>query len=101
MGYNDIPWTTVEEPKGIKEKRKEIQLKELSKRVEASTPIAVARIVKFLNKNKNQTYTNAQIAKEAGLSGSVVSGVMDKLEEIGSVKVVKIRKGVASGISQV
>lgn len=101
MGYNDIPWTTVEEPKGIKEKRKEIQLKELSKRVEASTPIAVARIVKFLNKNKNQTYTNAQIAKEAGLSGSIVSGVMDKLEEIGSVKVVKIRKGVASGISQV
>lgn len=103
MSYNDIPWTgtTLEEPKSIKEKRQEMQLKKLSKRVEENTPIAVAKIIKFLDKNKNQTYTNAQIAKEAGLSGSAVSGIMDKLEEIGSVKVVKIRKGLTSGISQV
>lgn len=99
MSYNDIPWPLLKEPKAIKEKRKEMQLKELSKRVEEGTPITVARIIAFLNKNKNQTYTNAQIAHEVGVKS--VAGIMDKLEEIGVVKVVKIRKGVASGISQV
>lgn len=102
MSYNSKPWTSeVVEPKALKVKREEIQLKEISKKVEENLPVSVARIVKFLNKNKEQTFTNGQIAKEVGLSGSAVSGVMDKLEEIGSVKVVKIRKGLTSGISQV
>ena len=102
MSYNSKPWTSeVVEPKALKVKREEIQLKEISKKVEENLPVSVARIVKFLNKNKEQTFTNVQIAKEVGLSGSAVSGIMDKLEEIGSVKVVKIRKGLTSGISQV
>ena len=101
MAYTSQPWTMQEEPKAIKAKRKEVQLKEIAKKNVESMPVAVSRIVKFLNKNKEQTFTNAQIASAVGLSGSAVSGVMDKLEEIGSVKVVKIRKGLTSGISQV
>jgi predicted transcriptional regulator len=101
MSYKTIPWTTTEEPTSVKVKKQEIQLKELKKKSEESLPISVARVVKFLNKNKEQTFTNVQIASAVGLSGSAVSGVMDKLEEIGSVKVVKIRKGLTSGISQV
>lgn len=101
MSYKTIPWTTTEEPTSVRVKKQEVQLKELKKKSEESLPISVARVVKFLNKNKEQTFTNVQIAKEVGLSGSAVSGVMDKLEEIGSVKVVKIRKGLTSGISQV
>ena len=101
MAYTSQPWTMQEEPKAIKAKRKEVQLKEIAKKNVESMPVAVSRIVKFLNKNKEQTFTNVQIADAVGLSGSAVSGVMDKLEEIGSVKVVKIRKGLTSGISQV
>jgi DNA-binding transcriptional ArsR family regulator len=101
MSYKTIPWTTTEESTSIRVKKQEVQLKELKKKSKESLPISVARVVKFLNKNKEQTYTNSQIASAIGLSGSAVSGVMDKLEEIGSVKVVKIRKGLTSGISQV
>lgn len=102
MTYTSQPWTLEpQEPKALKTRREELQLKEINRRVEAAAPISVAKIVNFLNKNKNQTFTNAQIALATGLSSSTVSGVMDKLEEIGSVKVVKIRKGISSGISQV
>ena len=101
MSYKTIPWTTTEEPTSIRVKKQEIQLKELKKKSGESLPISVARVVKFLNKNKNKNYTNAQIAEAVGLSGSTVSGIMDKLEEIDSVRVVKIRKGLSSGISQV
>lgn len=101
MSYNKIPWTTIQEPKAIKEKREEMQLKEIQSKVEESLPITVARIVKFLNNNKDRTFTNRQIASEIGISGSFVSGIMDKLEEIGCVKVVKVRKHSSAGISQV
>ena len=102
MAYSSKPWTSeVQEPKTLKTKREEMQLKEVQSKAEENLPVSAARIVTFLNKNKEQTFTNAQIANAVGLSGSAVSGVMDKLEEIGSVKVVKIRKGLTSGISQV
>ena len=101
MSYNEIPLTVTEEPKAIKEKRKEIQLKEIQSKIEENIPVAVARIVKFLNNNKDKTFTNRQIALEVGISGSSVSGIMDKLEEIGCVKVVKVRKHLSAGISQV
>ena len=97
-----IPWTLdIQEPKALKVKKEEVQQKELQSRVEESLPVSTARVVKFLNKNKNQTYTNKQIAAEIGISGSTVSSIMDKLEEIGCVKVAKIRKNATAGISQV
>ena len=101
MTRQELPWTITEEPKLIKRKRTEMQLKEVQSKTEESLPVSTARIVKFLNENKNNSYTNRQIATEVGLSGSTVSGVMDKLEEIGCVKVVKLRKSATSGISQV
>lgn len=100
MSYTSQPWTlNSKEPKTLKAKREEMQMKEISKKVEENLPVAVARVVKFLNENKEQTYTNSQIAAATGVKS--VSGIMDKLEEIGVVKVVKIRKSLTSGISQV
>lgn len=100
MSYTSQPWTlNSKEPKTLKAKREEMQMKEISKKVEENLPVAVARVVKFLNENKEQTYTNSQIAAATGVKS--VSGIMDKLEEIGVAKVVKIRKSLTSGISQV
>lgn len=97
-----IPWTLqASEPQLLKQQREELQLQEILKKTKENLPVSVARIVGFLNKNKNQTYTNKQIASEVKLSGSVVAGIMDKLEEIGFVKVVKIRRSLKAGISQV
>ena len=102
MSKSTRPWTLeAQEPKSLKSKRAEIQQKELQSKAVESLPVSTARVVKFLNKHKNQTYTNREIAAEVGLSGSTVSGIMDKLEEIGCVKVAKIRKSATSGISQV
>ena len=86
MAYTSQPWTMQEEPKAIKAKRKEVQLKEIAKKNVESMPVAVSRIVKFLNKNKEQTFTNAQIASAVGVSESTVSGITEKLEEIGTIK---------------
>ena len=100
--YRSRPWASKpQEPTALKKKREEIQAKELASKNEENLPVSAARIVTFLNKNKNRCFTNKQIATEVGISGSIASGIMDKLEEIGCVKVAKIRKGVASGISQV
>ena len=100
--YNSKPWTSEpQEPKTLKKKREEIQAKEVASKNEENLPVSAARIVTFLNKNKDKCFTNKQIAAEIGISGSTASGIMDKLEEIGCVKVAKIRKGLASGISQV
>ena len=99
MAYTSKPWTIEEEPKNLKEFKKEAQMKELAKRNKVVQPVTVARIVEFLDKNKNKTFTNAEIAAAIGVRS--VSSIMDKLEEIGAVKVVKIRKGIVSGISQV
>lgn len=103
MTHVSIPWTLQEspEPKLLKQCRKEMQLKEIAKKKEVNSPVAISKIIKFLKENRNDTFTNKQIASFTGLSGSVVAGIMDKLEEIGSVKVVKIRKNTTSGISQV
>lgn len=101
MAYNSKPWTEMEEPKILKTKREEIQQKEIQSKVEENLPVSAARIVTFLNKNKSRCFTNKQIAAEVGISASMTSGIMDKLEEIGCVKVAKIRKGLTSGISQV
>lgn len=102
MSYSTKPWTIEEqEPKILKVKRKEMQLKEIQNKTEENLPVSAARIVTFLNKNKNRCFTNKQIAAEVGISASMASGIMDKLEEIGCVKVAKIRKGLNSGISQV
>ena len=101
MAYSSKPWTETEEPKILKKKREEIQQKEIQNKIEENLPVSAARIVTFLNKNKDRCFTNKQIAAEVGISGSVASGIMDKLEEIGCVKVAKIRKGLTSGISQV
>ena len=58
MPYTDLPWTlTAQEPKIIKVKREEMQSKKAQSNVEESLPVSVARIVKFLNKNKNQKRT--------------------------------------------
>ena len=102
MAYSSKPWTSeVQEPKTLKTKREEIQQKEIQSKVEENLPVSAARIVAFLNKNKDRRFTNKQIASEVGISSSVASGIMDKLEEIGCVKVVKVRKHTAAGISQV
>ena len=101
MAYTSRPWTETQEPKILKTKREEIQQKEVQSKVEENLPVSAARIVTFLNKNKEKCFTNKQIAAEVGISASMASGIMDKLEEIGCIKVTKIRKGLASGISQV
>lgn len=101
MTYSSKPWTVeVQDPKTLRAKKRAIQIKEIQSRMEENVPVSVMRVVKFLDKNKNQTYTNRQIAKGVGISGSLTSSIMDKLEEIGYAKIVKIRKNL-SGISQV
>ena len=102
MAYSSKPWTSeVQEPKTLKTKREEMQLKEVQSKAEENLPVSAARIVTFLNKNKDRCFTNKQIASEVGISTSMASGIMDKLEEVGCVKVVKVRKHIAAGISQV
>ena len=102
MSRTTIPWTLEDkEPKVLKEKREEMQLKEIQNKVDSNSPVSVAKIVAFLNENKNKCFTNKQISAEVGISGSTVAGIMDKLEEIGCVKIAKIRKNISSGISQV
>lgn len=102
MTYTSKPWTLdSREPKLVREKREKLELSRIHKSTEENLPISVARVVKFLNENKDKEFTNAQIAKETGLSDSSVSQIMDKLEEINSVNIVKIRKGLKAGLSQV
>ena len=84
MIRQELPWVLTEEPKIIKEKREEMQLKEVIKKGEENLPVSVARIMKFLNKNKNQRFSNTQISAETGVRN--VAGIMDKLEEIGMVE---------------
>jgi Mn-dependent DtxR family transcriptional regulator len=85
MAYTSVPWTAIEEPEVIKTKRDEIQVKEVSKKVEENLPISVARVIKFLNENKNRYFTNGQIAKELKLSEGTVANITNKLDEIGVI----------------
>lgn len=102
MTYTSKPWTlNSKEPKSLKEKREKIRLNRMCKSTKENLPVSIARVTKFLDENKDKTFTNAQIATETGLSSSSVSQIMDKLEEINSVNIVKIRKGLNSGLSQV
>lgn len=79
MTNSFIPWWPLLQSDNVKSEKK------VSNK-ESNLPVSVARIVKFLDKNKNQKYTNKQIALEIGLSESTVSGITEKLEEIGIIK---------------
>lgn len=87
MAYTSKPWTLeAQEPKLLKMKKEEIRMRELKDKVKENIPVSAVRIVKFLNKNKDKKFTNKQIAMETGLSESTVSGITEKLEEIGILK---------------
>ena len=101
--YKSMPWTLSEKPvknsktknnatnlffKEIKKGEEEIAENSNSLKIkkDENLPISVSRIVKFLNKNKDKSFTNAQIAKETGISVGLISGITDKLEGIGIIQ---------------
>ena len=101
MTISEQPWVLEEKAQKTKNTREKMQMKELLAKNVKNVPVSTARIIKFLDQNKDRTFTNAEVAKEVTLSISATSGILDKLEEIGVVKVTKIRKSISSGISQV
>ena len=100
--YKSMPWTLSEKPVKnskaksnatnlfFKEIKKEEEIAEtkssLKIKKDENLPISVSRIVKFLNKNKDKSFTNSQIAKETGISVGLISGITDKLEGIGIIQ---------------
>ena len=58
MTYSSKPWTVeVQDPKTLRAKKRAIQIKEIQSRMEENVPVSVMRVVKFLDNNKNQTYS--------------------------------------------
>lgn len=85
--YSNQPWTLSSE---ILKPKKKTKKKADSK--ETSLPVSVSRVVKFLNENKNKSFTNGEIAVGTGLSSSSVSGITDRLENIGAIRQGRNRK---------
>ena len=75
-------WTLNQEALG---KTKESSKKKVKKTEKENIPVSVSRVVKFLNENKGRSFTNWEIAQETGLSSSSVSGITDRLENIGAI----------------
>lgn len=91
--YKTEPWT-------LNEKETKKVSSPYIKNREADLAVSTARVRKFLEDNKNKSFSNNEIAESLGISLGTVSNITNRLESIADIKIVKVRQ-LKSALSQV
>ena len=91
--YKTEPWT-------LSEKETKKVSSPYIKNREADLAVSTARVRKFLEDNKNKSFSNNEIAESLGISLGTVSNITNRLESIADIKIVKVRQ-LKSALSQV